>query len=399
MIRILNTFYKSPEVMSEKAILGHLISNPLQVDSYELVDECKSEPTLILLHIDTVESPSEETLLEVIKQFNCNKGNKIVIDTSVEDFIVDTFFNSTKFLEDNGVPNSAIFVITGQQNAPMFQFHYDIPYTTFSYNLFEMGYYRFITHLIDNKGYKLNDIQPRHPNKHFLSLIKNPRKLRRIFHSYMSLNNLYDNMIHSWHKTGHYTINDWHDLKYLEIIDKGDDWDRIQFKLDTLKTQGSIQGSREWHIPDEILNDVAVNLAHETHFFLDSEGIRDKKIDEIPWGHRYFITEKTFKNFALGLPFINPGIPGSEQLLRSLGYYAWDSMLGIDTRIFEYTTCIKTYMQLIQDICNMPISELNDILNSEQSLDMLKHNRERFFEQKQFYKLLQDLETINSMPI
>ena len=56
-------------------------------------------------------------------------------------------------------------------------------------------------------------------------------------------------------------------------------------------------------------------------------------------------------------------------------------------------------MQLIQDICNMPISELNDILNSEQSLDMLKHNRERFFEQKQFYKLLQDLETINSMPI
>jgi hypothetical protein len=42
----------------------------------------------------------------------------------------------------------------------------------------------------------------------------------------------------------------------------------------------------------------------------------------------------------------------------------------------------------------MPISELNDILNSEKSIDMLKHNREIFFEQREYKRLMQILDTV-----
>jgi hypothetical protein len=43
----------------------------------------------------------------------------------------------------------------------------------------------------------------------------------------------------------------------------------------------------------------------------------------------------------------------------------------------------------------MPLSELEDILNSETCMDRLKHNQEVFKEQRQFKKLLFDLESIS----
>ena len=103
MIRVLKTFYKSPEVMPQKAVLGHLQLNLLQDNTYELVDESSSAPTIIILHIDTVMSPTEDTLLGVVNDYKKCNGNKVLIDTTVEDFILEHFYTSTKFLEDNGV--------------------------------------------------------------------------------------------------------------------------------------------------------------------------------------------------------------------------------------------------------------------------------------------------------
>jgi len=379
--------------MPQKAVLGHLQLNLLQDNTYELVDESSSAPTIIILHIDTVMSPTEDTLLGVVNDYKKCNGNKVLIDTTVEDFILEHFYTSTKFLEDNGVAHNDIFVLTGQVNTPMFQKHFNIPYTTFSFNLFENAYYNFLQWQI-GKGYKLRNIEPRNPSKHFLSLIKNPRKLRRVFNAYFQLNDLYQYMIHSWHITGRYTETDWKDFKFFNLIDKEDDWAKIQYKLDSTKTIGDISGPLEWHIPDEVLNDVAVNLIHETHFFLDMEHVRHNTLEEVPWGHRYFITEKTYKNFALGLPFMNPGIAGSEQILKSYGYHSWDSMLGINVTVTNYVDCVKQYFDNITRICNMPISELNDILNSEKSIDMLKHNREVFFEQREYKRLMQILDTV-----
>jgi hypothetical protein len=42
----------------------------------------------------------------------------------------------------------------------------------------------------------------------------------------------------------------------------------------------------------------------------------------------------------------------------------------------------------------MPLQELEDILNSDIAMDRLKHNQEVFREQRQFKKLLVDLESI-----
>ena len=42
----------------------------------------------------------------------------------------------------------------------------------------------------------------------------------------------------------------------------------------------------------------------------------------------------------------------------------------------------------------MPLQELEDILNSNVAIDRLKHNQEVFREQRQFKKLLVDLESI-----
>ena len=60
----------------------------------------------------------------------------------------------------------------------------------------------------------------------------------------------------------------------------------------------------------------------------------------------------------------------------------------------NYYKNVEQSIELLDTIGNMPLQELEDILNSETCMDRLRHNQEVFKEQRQFKKLLVDLESI-----
>ena len=60
----------------------------------------------------------------------------------------------------------------------------------------------------------------------------------------------------------------------------------------------------------------------------------------------------------------------------------------------NYYKNVEQSIELLEQIGNMPLQELEDILNSDIAMDRLKHNQEVFREQRQFKRLLVDLESI-----
>ena len=95
------------------------------------------------------------------------------------------------------------------------------------------------------------------------------------------------------------------------------------------------------------------------------------------------------------MPFINLGIPRAEIVLQQMGYRGFDDLFGIQKDPHNYYKNVEQSIELLDKIGNMPLSELEDILNSETCIDRLKHNQEVFKEQRQFKKLLFDLESIS----
>ena len=101
-----------------------------------------------------------------------------------------------------------------------------------------------------------------------------------------------------------------------------------------------------------------------------------------------------YKNFVYGMPFINLGIPRAELVLQQMGYRGFDDLFGMKKDPHNYYKNVEQSIELLDTIGNMPLQELEDILNSETCMDRLRHNQEVFKEQRQFKKLLVDLESI-----
>ena len=59
-----------------------------------------------------------------------------------------------------------------------------------------------------------------------------------------------------------------------------------------------------------------------------------------------------------------------------------------------YIGCFESYFKLIDEIMSLSLLQLEEIINSEESLNRLQHNQEVFFEQNEFKKLVNILETI-----
>ena len=130
-------------------------------------------------------------------------------------------------------------------------------------------------------------------------------------------------------------------------------------------------------------------MPHETHVSLDFW-----QPDQLKTSDRIFFTEKTYKNFVYGMPFINLGIPRAELVLQQMGYRGFDDLFGMQKDTQNYYKNVEQSIELLDNIGNLPLQELEDILNSDVAMDRLKHNQEVFREQRQFKKLLVDLESI-----
>lgn len=412
MIRILDQFFATSEYIEFKSAFGLLKTYRSPLNNYVFVDDA-SAPCLIFLHIETV-SPDllPETYDEIIRSYKKNKLNKIIIDTTVEDFVLANFFHITKTLEERGVEQHDIFVLTGQNNVPIFYQDFKVKYTVFNVNLFELSFYRFIHDYCDIKEVMV-PIVPRKLKYHVNSFIKNPRKVRRMLHAYYCLKGYDQFMINSWHRQDAFKNSDKLDLEELGVIQhnlSSEKWENIKQTLEGIvKYRDDVEGKGEWIYQPEV-RDCGLVFTNETHHSFDTRscivpGDRDGDVDmytklsRLPIFYRFFLTEKTYKNFAYGMPFVNLGIPGSAEMLGTYGYKSWEPILDIPSSARTYLEGFQNAYSAMDKIFNMPINELEEILNSEHSINCLKHNRQNFLEQHEFRRICNILEVIHSSNI
>jgi hypothetical protein len=398
MPQIFDTYYSSPGYSIEKSIYGFLKHFQSQSDDYVFVNKIQS-PTIILLHLDACSFIGRRTLLVVASHYNSSTGNKIVIDTSLESFIDDRFYDAVDVLIQRGVDPDDITVVTGENNINLFIKENNFPYNTININTFEISYYlHTLKHKIrnpkitDTHGTIIQPIKPRKLTKHFISYKKNSSKLRKIFHAHMKLTNLDNKGFYSWFATSPFIINNKIDLLILDVIKENEDWwgdlvPRLNRPIRPNSFEEPFE-SFEWLLSKNVVLGGGINLAHETHKPQMDDSLT---IEEAEVNYSIFLTEKTYKNFAYGLPFINPGIPRSEEALNGYNYKTWDSFFNTQIKHDSYVSCITSSIQLIDEIANMPLLELEEILNSEKSLNYLQHNQDVFLQQNQFTKLVNEL--------
>ena len=403
MINVLDKFYCSSEQIEDKSLLGYLryYNNKDVPMPIKMVEDTK-QATLIFIHTNTVHHVPMEEVHDVVTYYKKHKSNKIVIDTCIEEFVDDKYYTLIDNLESLGVDPLDIIIFTGQNSIENFITDYNIRHTCFSCQGFELMYNIHIELLLELKGTKhetpgLNfiyrPITPRKLNKHFISYKKNGRRLRKLFHAVMLDKGFVDKSYYSWHATQPFEEHDITFLKHFNYLDDSvtiDNFKEVSKKYDQKIIPNSIEGSLEWCFEDEVILHGGINLPHETHVSLDFWQPNQLKTSD-----RIFFTEKTYKNFVYGMPFINLGIPRAEVVLQQMGYRGFDDLFGMQKDTQDYYKNVEQSIELLDNIGNMPLQELEDILNSDIAMDRLKHNQEVFREQRQFKKLLVDLESIS----
>ena len=60
----------------------------------------------------------------------------------------------------------------------------------------------------------------------------------------------------------------------------------------------------------------------------------------------------------------------------------------------SYPECLISYFELVDEIANMPLSKLQDLLNSKESLDRASNNQKVFNQRNEIKKLINELETL-----
>ena len=73
---------------------------------------------------------------------------------------------------------------------------------------------------------------------------------------------------------------------------------------------------------------------------------------------------------------------------------SWESMFDTKINNNSYSECMLSYFELVDEIANMPLSKLQDLLNSEESLDRATNNQKVFNERNEIKKLITELKEL-----
>ena len=389
MVYIYDRNFFTPNTTEEKTLFGNLKSfqNPEHKYSFTLsVDR----PLLICVTIDTCSQLSNQCFQDIITVYKQNTKNKIIVDTSIEDYVNSFFDSAVKRFENDGVDPTDIIVLTGQNNVSAFKESFNVPYQVYTANLFEASFYNLMLFTEE----QMPDIKPRKLKKHFISYIKNPRIMRVILHGFM-IQRSYDKLsYYSWHDMKRFTNREKLHFYDFGLVQNDADFTSLIPCLQTRQVVDDLSFSNEWVLSQDVIDHGGINLIHETHFSLDLLVSRNRhcNLDMLDAPGKFFFTEKTFKNFYYGIPFINPSIPGSISMLESLGYKTWEEIFNFPLERMNYGASMRDYFDLIDNIASMQIQDLEDLLNSSKSMEMRLHNRDKFLEQNQLKKIIKILE-------
>jgi hypothetical protein len=381
MYRILDSYLCSDEQIYEKSLLFYLKYSELPC--FNFVENCK-KPTAIIISINTVcDVPQEH--LDLIKKFALqNTENKIVIDVSIEEFVKFPFFNLINFLNEIGVQDSQISVFAGGYNLDAWKKENNIDLHVIGLQGLEPAYHAFVSGRMHIKAPESENfyrkIEPRKLKKHFLTYIKNPRSYRKLYHIFMIENNIYEKSHYSWHAIKPIKK---HDLKYakkLNII--SDSIVKDEYNIPEIPLECPIDGPGEWDSYGHHL-DCGICLTHDLHVFYENLELLYTETD----CKRIYFTEKTFKPMVAGMPFLTLGLPFNKTIHEEYGYRSFNEVLGGVGDTKDYKTCILNDLKMLKDLSNLSLSQLEEKLNTNEILDLCKHNQEHFRTKPELVKL------------
>ena len=400
MLPVYNQFFAIQDVIQHKTTYGHLKAYN---DKFELkVDFVNStnSPCIIFFYPgnQTADHVDDDLIESVVQKVLCNRKNILILDTIIEDFVNPPFIKCVEKLLDKDISAENIKILTSSNPPELFRHMFfkgnfiaehgvkrHIPKFDCIDILSYDGFNSSFTLDLEAQKEELPEIKPRDIKKRFSLLQKNSRYCRKIVHAYFVHNNLVEDNVYAWHNIGE--DPEWGDneIKALEHFNIPPDLERYKQPI----LFDDVMDTHEWFIEDQ-LQECAF------HCYVETSAIRDQP--NTFWGetrhHKdyYFLTEKAFKSFWYGLPYIHISYP-LEDFYHKKGYKEFKSLFDYEKVPSQYHyNYLENDFNCINKIQETSIDELNNILNDPLILGYLRHNRKMLLRQLPLIKLRQDLE-------
>ena len=374
MLPIYDKFFATPEIIQHKTSYGHIKAcNDRHALKCEFVSNT-NEPCFIFFYAGNQidEHVDQDLINEVVEACKSNPKNILLLDTIIEDYVNPPFMNCLDKILDSGISAEQIKIITAFNPADKFIERFLQHKKRYS-KIEILCYNGFSTSFTLHQQSKQKDereIGAREVEYHFSLLQKNSRFLRKLVHAFFISNEYNKKSVYSWHNEG--VDNQWGKKEFTALERLGIETDLEKYKQPIL--YDDIFENDEWSIPDEILNNCAISIVVETSATRDDPNSLYSEFHH----HRknYFLSEKTYKNFWYGMPYIHLGMPFINERLNDEGYktfrhYFESPNYGIETNLDGFKKDIK----LIDTIANKSIDEIMSILNNDRIYRELGHNR------------------------
>ena len=393
-INIYNEFFSSDDASKEKSAWSQLKRFKLE---YCIPDEDIRfhyqpdiwDKTFYFISVDAISNLDNGHINFIANEMARSDGlcyaSMLIIDSTLEDFVGLNYYKLLHQMSLRGVPAWRVKVLTSQSAIDNFKKEFYCPFEVIHYDMFASAFHN---HATDKQLFR--EIKPRQLEKHLICFMKRPRLLRVIANGFLRSKG-YDKQSHySWHFDINETRNFYDFEKNVSYLgDLSYVFNGEYIKKDIYD---SIEGDKEWIFDTYVTDTGGINMPMETHRCLDNSVIFEENLAILD---NSFLTEKTYKNFVYGLPFIGFGIPNYSNRLSDLGYHCWDNFFDTVINNSSYKACLNSYFKLIDEICNMPLEQLQDRLNSKESLDMLEHNQNQFNQRNEIKQLIEKLKVLS----
>jgi hypothetical protein len=227
--------------------------------------------------------------------------------------------------------------------------------------------------------------------KLFFSLNRHPRTQRALIMDTFCKNQLFDFGLVSWNQLS----SEWHESYVFDC------WEEKRMMLDMSEKIDYIEA-------------VDQRVEFNTDFLINNRCLFNVVGETMVGNHEIFISEKTYKNFLIGQPFISVGSLYHNQQLKNLGFklydeifdYSYDSNRDTEERIvdmvknlnqYKHTDLSKLYNQ-IKEITIFNKNKSIEIFDNDPHIPIelitLYKNHSNVFDGNKFVKMECDLQDI-----
>lgn len=220
--------------------------------------------------------------------------------------------------------------------------------------------------------------------KLFFSLNRHPRSQRSLIMDTFCKNDLFDFGLVSWNKLS----SEWHEPYEFEC------WKEERIVLDMSEKI-------------DFIDNVNERIDFNTDFLINNRCLFNVVGETMTGNHEVFISEKTYKNFLVGQPFISVGALYHNLQIKNLGFklydeifdYSYDSKTDSEKRIVDMVKNLNKYKNFdlsklydqIKEITNFNKNRAIDICDNDPyvpvELVTLYKNHSHVFEENKFIKM------------